>query len=113
MSHRCCRCRCRGVEKASEHLILYQQQHPEEKTWVSNMQLQVKHLPRLAESVVQARAQFQPAMNMYNALGERKPSVEQVNRDGGRYIREAKIYDLKLRAYRRAWRTCTRASTRA
>lgn len=37
---------------------------------------------------------------LYELLTHRKPSIEDTNAAGGRFIREAKIYDLKLKNYR-------------
>ncbi len=33
-------------------------------------------------------------------MAERKPSIEDTNAAGARFIREAKIYDLKIKSYR-------------
>lgn len=35
-------------------------------------------------------------------MAERRPSIEDTNAAGGRFIREAKIYDLKIKSFRDA-----------
>ncbi|XP_065222471.1 microtubule-actin cross-linking factor 1 isoform X5 [Planococcus citri] len=47
----------------------------------------------------QAIEQIEPTKKLFKNVMERIPAVEQVNIDGGRFIREAKIYDVRLLHY--------------
>ncbi|GIY98982.1 dystonin [Caerostris extrusa] len=43
--------------------------------------------------------EIESSMSTYHTLSQKKAAIEDVNVDGGRYIREAKMYDLQLKYY--------------
>ncbi|CAG0912337.1 unnamed protein product [Notodromas monacha] len=80
--------RLSNCEAAADMLRKYQKNMEAQKSWVSQMELQVQEVNDLESS-----------LNQNVAVAERRKSIEEVNGDGGRFLREAKIFDSGLRKF--------------
>ncbi|XP_046365478.2 microtubule-actin cross-linking factor 1-like isoform X10 [Haliotis rufescens] len=92
--------RLRSMDTSSDLASLYHNGLTGEQQWVGQMQARIESQPLLSDNVDHVKQQLEPTMSIYNSLGERRHQIEAVNRHGGQYIREAKIYDKRLRHYR-------------
>ncbi|XP_076364796.1 plectin-like isoform X2 [Tachypleus tridentatus] len=94
--------RLRSCEAATELLQTYRtKMENNEEPWLMEMSIQVKNLkPINLLTPPEIEKQVQNAMDIYNTIAQRKSAIEETNTLGGRYVREAKIYDLRLKHYR-------------
>ncbi|XP_022239565.1 microtubule-actin cross-linking factor 1-like isoform X12 [Limulus polyphemus] len=94
--------RLRSCEAASELIRTYRTKlDKDEQPWMNQMLTQVKKLkPVNSMTPQEAEKQVQDIVELYNSVSQRKSSIEHTNTLGGRYVREAKIYDLRLKHYR-------------
>ncbi|CAG0880401.1 unnamed protein product [Darwinula stevensoni] len=81
--------RLKSCEAASDMLRKYKDSINTQKSWVNQMEIQMKEANDL-----------EATMNMYHVLAAQQDSIEELNAQGGRFIREAKIYDTQLRQYK-------------
>ncbi|OWF34915.1 Dystonin [Mizuhopecten yessoensis] len=88
------------MDTAGDLLSLYTNGLKSEQQWGDHTQLAIDTQPPLTQELPQLKQMIEPTMTIYNGLGERQHQIEAVNRHGGQYIREAKIYDRKLKQYR-------------
>ncbi|KAK7099742.1 hypothetical protein V1264_022800 [Littorina saxatilis] len=91
--------RLQAVASSQDLLSLYQNGMESEEKWCVKTQQLVATQPPLNGDVTDAKNQLQPTMAIQNQLAERKHQIEAVNRTGGQYIREAKIYDRCVQKY--------------
>ncbi|XP_022236398.1 uncharacterized protein LOC106476963, partial [Limulus polyphemus] len=94
--------RLRSCEAATELLRMYRaKMENDEQPWMMDMSTRIKNLkPINLITHPETEKQIQDAMEIYNTIAQRKSSIEDTNTLGGRYVREAKIYDLRLKHYR-------------
>ncbi|XP_067144023.1 microtubule-actin cross-linking factor 1 isoform X6 [Centruroides vittatus] len=92
--------RLRSCEAASELLRTYKSKMEVEKVWANEMSFKIEEIKPVKHPVVDAEKEMEKLMTFYNSLAEKKNSIENVNILGGRYIREAKIFDLRLKHYK-------------
>ncbi|XP_071449100.1 microtubule-actin cross-linking factor 1, isoforms 1/2/3/4/5 isoform X30 [Hetaerina americana] len=90
--------RLRSCEAAYQLLQKYASSYQTETSWVDESFTKLKTITVTEE----AKEVVEPVKALYNNVVEKIPAIEQVNMVGGRFIREAKIYDLRLQSYRDA-----------
>ncbi|XP_076320048.1 microtubule-actin cross-linking factor 1, isoforms 1/2/3/4/5-like isoform X3 [Tachypleus tridentatus] len=93
--------RLRSCEAASELVRTYRTKlDKDEQPWMNQMFTRIKKLkPVKSMTPQQAEKEVQNIVEFYNSVSQRKSSIEHTNTLGGRYVREAKIYDLRLKHY--------------
>ncbi|XP_067121193.1 microtubule-actin cross-linking factor 1, isoforms 1/2/3/4/5-like isoform X3 [Centruroides vittatus] len=93
--------RMRSCEASSELLRTYKNKLENENSWIIDTRQKINSL-RSVNSVSgkDAEKELDSALNIYTSLANKKPSLENTNIVGGRFIREAKIYDLRLKHYK-------------
>ena len=84
--------RLRSCEACADLLRSYRKRIDSDRSWLSQINAKINTLL--------TRPDLNTATKIYESLVERKPSIEDTNAAGGRFIREAKIYDLKIKSYR-------------
>ncbi|CAC5414507.1 DST [Mytilus coruscus] len=92
--------RRRVFESSSNLLSLYTSGVKDEQQWMKRLQMKINQLPPLTNNIEEVQQQIEPSMAIYNGLGEHQHQLESVNKYGGQFIREAKIYDRRLRQYK-------------
>ncbi|XP_042210424.1 microtubule-actin cross-linking factor 1-like isoform X40 [Homarus americanus] len=92
--------RLRSCEAACELLTKYRNGHDIEKVELNDLEngLRSQKIEDLGPS--EAELELERLRSMYMKIIEKKTSIEHVNTLGGRFIREAKIYDLRLSQYK-------------
>ncbi|XP_072153527.1 dystonin isoform X7 [Bemisia tabaci] len=88
--------RLHSCEAGVELLQKFTHSYQTEVSFVDDSYGKLNHLTPVKTTAVE---QIEPIKNLFTSIVDRKPSMEQVNVDGGRFIREAKIYDLRLQHY--------------
>ncbi|XP_073988678.1 dystonin-like protein short stop isoform X7 [Rhodnius prolixus] len=88
--------RLRSCEAAYSLLDNYGKTYQTEVKFIDEAYTQLNNLPPVSH----AKHHIEPTKVLFTSIVERTQPLEQVNIDGGRFIREAKIYQLKLRKYR-------------
>ncbi|CDW56773.1 VAB 10A protein [Trichuris trichiura] len=93
--------RLKFTELAIPILLVYRGAYEDEMAWLDRVEATINSL-RSAESLEpdEHQEQLDLLMAEYANLNERTVAVEKVNREGGRFIREAKLYDLRTGQYR-------------
>eukprot|EP00092_Neocalanus_flemingeri_P021691 GFUD01023529.1.p1 GENE.GFUD01023529.1~~GFUD01023529.1.p1 ORF type:complete len:5553 (+),score=1484.06 GFUD01023529.1:557-17215(+) len=89
--------RLRSCEAACELLEKYNMSYQTETNWMDELDSKLRNLEELEEA--RAKEAWEKHVQCFDEAGERAPHVEQVNTLGGRYVREAKIYDLRLERF--------------
>ncbi|XP_054153648.1 microtubule-actin cross-linking factor 1-like isoform X2 [Oppia nitens] len=84
--------RLRLLEACADLLRQYKKRMDSERSWISQIAAKVNTLL--------TRPDQESAIRLNEQLVERKPSIEDTNASGARFIREAKIHDLKIKSYR-------------
>ncbi|XP_046442948.1 microtubule-actin cross-linking factor 1-like isoform X3 [Daphnia pulex] len=93
--------RLQSCETTFEHLERYSAMSQVNHTWIDATSETVSKLPPV-ENGVQAKDQLDSTAKLYNGVAAKKPSLDEANILGARLIREAKIYDIRLKSYRTA-----------
>ncbi|KFM60284.1 Dystonin, partial [Stegodyphus mimosarum] len=92
--------RLRALETSMNLLQSYKGKYNEQKVFVSQMSAKVESLKSVSRLESQEmHHEIESSMSTYHTLSQRKAAIEDVNVDGGRFVREAKIYDLLLKQY--------------
>ncbi|GFW43673.1 hypothetical protein TNCV_4770221 [Trichonephila clavipes] len=92
--------RLKALENSLELLQNYQGKYNEQKVFVSQMSAKVESMKSVSRlDSHELHHEIESSMSTYHTLSQRKAAIEDVNVDGGRYIREAKMYDLQLKQY--------------
>ncbi|GBM86483.1 Dystonin [Araneus ventricosus] len=92
--------RLKALETSLELLQNYQGKHSEQKVFVSQMSAKVESLKSVSRmDSHEMHHEIESSMSTYHTLSQRKAAIEDVNVDGGRFIREAKMYDRHLKLY--------------
>ncbi|XP_015906702.2 microtubule-actin cross-linking factor 1, isoforms 1/2/3/4 isoform X2 [Parasteatoda tepidariorum] len=92
--------RLKALETSMELLQSYKGKYNEQKAFVSQMSTKVESMK--AVSRMDSREMhhaIESTTSTYHTLSQRKAAIEDVNVDGGRYLREAKMYELLLKQY--------------
>ncbi|VDO44104.1 unnamed protein product, partial [Onchocerca flexuosa] len=90
--------------KTTEHVlqtqIVYRTEYENEIKWLDNVEATINSLRKPEElRPEQYQQQLDQLIAEYSQLQERTEAVENVNREGGQFIREAKGYDNRLMQY--------------
>ncbi|KAJ2940873.1 hypothetical protein O0L34_g10132 [Tuta absoluta] len=88
--------RLRSCEAAYQLLRNYNAGLEKEAEWIDDSFSKLQAQPPIE---VRPKEQFEPTRNLLTTVVERTPKIEKVNVDGGRYIREAKIYSSRCQRY--------------
>nr|XP_049701448.1 dystonin isoform X44 [Helicoverpa armigera] len=88
--------RLRSCEAAYQLLRNYSAGLEKEAEWIDDAYSKLQAQPPIE---VKPREHFEPTRNLLTTVVERTPKIEKVNVDGGRYIREAKIYSSRCQRY--------------
>lgn len=92
--------RLKALENSLELLQNYQGKYNEQKVFVSQMSAKVESMKSVSRlDSRELHHEIESSMSTYHTLSQRKAAIEDVNVDGGRFIREAKMYDLQLKQY--------------
>ncbi|KAK9887502.1 hypothetical protein WA026_023054 [Henosepilachna vigintioctopunctata] len=89
--------RLRGCEQAYNLLKNYKTAKANEDSWLDEQYGKLENLQPLKE---RAKDNLEATRNLLNSVVERAPIIEQVNVNGGRYIREGKIWSKGLQKFR-------------
>lgn len=93
--------RMRSCEASSGLLGTYNNKLENENSWITETRLKINSLKNINSiSAKDAEKELDSALNIYTSLANKKSSLENTNIVGGRFIREAKIYDLRLKHYK-------------
>ncbi|XP_074600372.1 dystonin-like protein short stop isoform X2 [Brevipalpus obovatus] len=84
--------RIKSLEITLELYHAYRSRMDSERTWMSQINARVNTL--------MASNKLDVATKIYESLLEHKPSIDDTNVAGERFIREARVYDLSLKNYR-------------
>ncbi|XP_024083973.1 microtubule-actin cross-linking factor 1 isoform X6 [Cimex lectularius] len=87
--------RLRSCEAAYSLLDNFGQTYQTEVKFIDESYKQLNELPPVSH----AKHHIEPTKVLFTSIVERTQPLEQVNIDGGRFIREAKIYAVSLRRY--------------
>ncbi|XP_026728111.1 dystonin isoform X29 [Trichoplusia ni] len=88
--------RLRSCEAAYQLLRNYNAGLEKEAEWIDDAYSKLQAQPPIE---IRPKEQFEPTRNLLTSVVERTPKIEKVNVDGGRYIREAKIYSSRCQRY--------------
>ncbi|XP_025411352.1 dystonin isoform X7 [Sipha flava] len=88
--------RLKSCEAAYDLLNKYKNSYQSEVQIIDESYVKLNNVAPLK---MQARDLTETTKALYNKVQERTKAIENVNVDGGRFIREAKIYDLRLQHY--------------
>ncbi|KAF8783432.1 Dystonin like protein [Argiope bruennichi] len=92
--------RLKALETSLELLQNYQGKYNEQKVFVSQMSAKVESMKSVSRmDSHEMHHEIESSMSTYHTLSQRKAAIEDVNVDGGRFIREAKMYDRQLKLY--------------
>ncbi|XP_075219843.1 dystonin-like protein short stop isoform X29 [Lycorma delicatula] len=89
--------RLRSCESAYNNLQKFTNSYQTEVSFVDSSYGKLNNLTPVKSH---AKEQIEPTKALFNSVIERSSVIETVNLDGGRFIREAKIYALQLERYR-------------
>ncbi|MCP9258007.1 VAB-10B protein [Dirofilaria immitis] len=92
--------RLKTAEHALQTQIVYRTEYENEIKWLDNVEATINSLRKPEElRPEQYQQQLDQLIAEYSQLQERTEAVENVNREGGKFIREAKGYDNRLMQY--------------
>ncbi|CAL1283110.1 unnamed protein product [Larinioides sclopetarius] len=92
--------RLKSLETSLELLQNYQGKYNEQKMFVSQMSAKVESMKSVSRmDSHEMHHEIESSMSTYHTLSQRKAAIEDVNVDGGRFIREAKMFDRQLKLY--------------
>ncbi|GFR20379.1 plectin [Trichonephila clavata] len=93
--------RLRSCGAASELLRTYQGKIEKDGVWISETTIKLNSLKTVKKMTTkEIELTVEPSMNVYSSITEKSSCFEETNALGARYIREAKIYDLRLKHYK-------------
>ncbi|XP_035222927.1 uncharacterized protein LOC118195713 [Stegodyphus dumicola] len=93
--------RLRSCGASSELLRAYKTKMEKDSVWISETTVKMNSMKTVKKMTTkEIEMTVEPAMDLYSSVAERCSSIEQTNILGARYIREAKIYDLRLKHYK-------------
>uniref|UniRef100_A0A915IPP4 Microtubule-actin cross-linking factor 1 n=1 Tax=Romanomermis culicivorax TaxID=13658 RepID=A0A915IPP4_ROMCU len=92
--------RLKSVEVAIQILMVYRAAYDNEVSWLDRVEAMINSLrdPRQMRPE-EYQEQLDILIAEYSHLQERTTAMENVNLEGGRFIREAKLYDARLQQY--------------
>ncbi|KAK0426455.1 hypothetical protein QR680_009718 [Steinernema hermaphroditum] len=92
--------RLKATEQALQTQMVYRSGYENEIAWLDRVEATIKSL-RHPEDMKpeQYQQQLDLLVAEYSQLQERTEAIEAVNREGGKFIREAKGYDSKMRQF--------------
>ncbi|EFO27980.1 hypothetical protein LOAG_00505 [Loa loa] len=92
--------RLKTAEHALQTQMIYRTEYENEIRWLDNVEATINSLRKPEELLPE---QYQQQLDLliaeYSQLQERTEAVENVNREGGKFIREAKGYDSRMVQY--------------
>ncbi|XP_063905665.1 microtubule-actin cross-linking factor 1 isoform X32 [Zophobas morio] len=91
--------RLRGCEQAYNLLKNYKKPKESEDSWLDEQYGKLENLQPIKD---RAKEHLEATRNLLNSVYERAPVIEQVNVNGGRFIREGKIWSKGLQRFREA-----------
>ncbi|XP_015837198.1 microtubule-actin cross-linking factor 1 isoform X43 [Tribolium castaneum] len=91
--------RLRGCEQAYNLLKNYKKPKENEDAWLDEHYGKLENLQPIKD---RAKEHLEATRNLLNSVYERAPVIEQVNVNGGRFIREGKIWSKGLQRFREA-----------
>ncbi|VDK41939.1 unnamed protein product, partial [Anisakis simplex] len=92
--------RLKSAERALQTQMVYRSEYDNEISWLDRVEATINSLRRPEDMrPEQYQAQLDLLITEYAQLQERTEAIENVNREGGKFIREAKGYDSRLQQY--------------
>ncbi|VDN02145.1 unnamed protein product [Thelazia callipaeda] len=92
--------RLKTTERALQTQMIYRTEYENEIKWLDNVESTINSLRKPEElRPEQYQQQLDQLIAEYSQLQERTEAIENVNREGGKFIREAKGYDGRLVHY--------------
>uniref|UniRef100_A0A915B3J8 Microtubule-actin cross-linking factor 1 n=1 Tax=Parascaris univalens TaxID=6257 RepID=A0A915B3J8_PARUN len=92
--------RLKSAERALQTQMVYRSEYDNEISWLDRVEATINSLRRPEDMrPEQYQAQLDLLIAEYAQLQERTEAIENVNREGGKFIREAKGYDSRLIQY--------------
>ncbi|KAI6225247.1 Plectin [Aphelenchoides fujianensis] len=89
--------RLKSAEEAQQTQMVYRSQYDEEIQWLDRVEHTINNL-RQPEKLrpEELQAQLEELIHEYQQLQEHTSIIENINREGGKFIREARTYDIRL-----------------
>ncbi|VDM37626.1 unnamed protein product [Toxocara canis] len=92
--------RLKSAERALQTQMIYRSEYDNEISWLDRVEATINSLRRPEDMrPEQYQAQLDLLIAEYAQLQERTEAIENLNREGGKFIREAKGYDSRLVQY--------------
>uniref|UniRef100_A0A183CUK0 GAR domain-containing protein n=1 Tax=Gongylonema pulchrum TaxID=637853 RepID=A0A183CUK0_9BILA len=92
--------RLKSTERALQTQMVYRAEYENEIKWLDNVEATINSLRRPEElQPEQYQHQLDQLVAEYSQLQERTEAIENLNREGGKFIRDAKGYDSRLVQY--------------
>ncbi|KAL3114469.1 hypothetical protein niasHT_019973 [Heterodera trifolii] len=92
--------RLRIAEEAQQTQMVYRSQYTEELGWLDRVEATIDSLRRPEElRPEELQGQLDQLVAEYAQLQEHTATIENINKEGGKFIRDAKSYDLRLSQY--------------
>ncbi|KAK2164152.1 hypothetical protein LSH36_68g10066 [Paralvinella palmiformis] len=91
--------RLKNLEVAESLLEDYKISYTSEEMWLDSKERQVKSLPQIPTTARQAQPLIELAVKLYDELKSHRYQIEDINRTGGKFIKEAKIYERRLKQF--------------
>uniref|UniRef100_A0A914HUQ8 Uncharacterized protein n=1 Tax=Globodera rostochiensis TaxID=31243 RepID=A0A914HUQ8_GLORO len=92
--------RLRIAEEAQQTQMVYRSQYTEELGWLDRVEATINSLRRPEElRPEELQGQLDQLVAEYAQLQEHTATIENINKEGGKFIRDAKSYDLRLSQY--------------
>lgn len=89
--------RLRSAEETQQTQMIYRSQYDEEIQWLERVERTIDNLRRPDDlRPEELQAQLDLLIHEYQHLQEHTVTIEQINREGGKFIREARTYDIRL-----------------
>uniref|UniRef100_A0A1I7TIM3 Calponin-homology (CH) domain-containing protein n=1 Tax=Caenorhabditis tropicalis TaxID=1561998 RepID=A0A1I7TIM3_9PELO len=89
-----------AVERALQIQMVYRSEYETEMKWLDDVEETINRLRKPDElRPEEYQQQLDQLIGMYSHLQEHTQAIENVNKEGGRFIHEAKIFDAKLGQY--------------
>lgn len=92
--------RLQAAERALQIQMVYRSEYETEMSWLDSVEETINRLRKPEElRPEQYQQQLDLLVGEYSHLQEHTQAIENVNKEGGRFIHEAKIFDAKLGQY--------------
>jgi dystonin len=89
--------RLRSAEEAQQTQMVYRSQYDEEIQWLDRVERTINSLRRPEDlRPEELQAQLDQLIVEYQQLQEHTATIEQINREGGKFIREARVSSQSL-----------------